>query len=69
MWHNPSFTLEIDCRCTEPPKPGQTFLLNVVREERFEVIHVAGYIKPQRLLTPTPLQEQVFLAPLHHQRP
>lgn len=47
MWHRPSFTLEIDCRASEPPQPGQTFTLSVVREDRFEVIHVAAYKKPQ----------------------
>jgi hypothetical protein len=48
MWHHPSFTLEIECRSSQPPSPGQTFTLNVVRTERFEVIHVAAYNKPQR---------------------
>ncbi len=47
MWHSPTFTLEIDCRADHPPQPGQTFTLKVVREERFEIVHVATYLKPQ----------------------
>jgi hypothetical protein len=48
MWHSPTFTLEIDCRASQPPQLWQTFTLSVVRDERFEVIHVAAYPKPQR---------------------
>jgi hypothetical protein len=48
MWHQPSFTIEIDCREGDPPKPGQTFTLSVVRQEQFEVVHVAAYLTPQR---------------------
>lgn len=46
MWHHPSFTLEIDCRQGTPPKEGDTFTLNVVRAEQFEIIFVAPYKTP-----------------------
>jgi hypothetical protein len=48
MWHHPSFTLEIDCREGTPPKAGDAFTLKVVREEQFEVLHVAAYRTPIR---------------------
>lgn len=48
MYHDPSYTLELDCRHSRPPEEGDTFTLRTVREERFEVINVAAYSKPQR---------------------
>jgi hypothetical protein len=47
MFHNSSYTIEIDCAYGHVPKAGDTFTLKVVRDEQFEVTHVVPYPEPQ----------------------